>query len=780
MTFLVPAVLGGLALSVLALVSVSATRRRQLAGPVQEGSQHRILVHAINDDRCTGCDACVAVCPTNVLDLLDNKSRVVRFQDCIQCEACMWACPTQALVMHKEGTRPPKLEMPAIDENYQTEVPGQYLIGEVAGKPLVKNAANLGRAVVEHILSTGIRPGASARKRAEGSDAKQVRCVDVAIVGSGPGGLSAALSCLQRGLSYVLVEKDSVIASTIAHYPKGKHVMAEPYDVRNLSLLPVFDATKETLLSVWEELVERAGVCVNLSEAVEGITQDGSGVFDVRTNVAAYRAQRVILATGTRGKPRTLGVPGENQAKVRSLLDDPDEFRGQPVLVVGGGDSALEATLSLAEAGARVVLSYRGRAFNRAQPKLRKAVDSYAQQRRIKIKFQSQVSELAKDSVTLMMADGSLKQYPNRAAFVLIGSEPPRKWLAKLGIEFVKRPHSYALARSQAAVERFLGASVGDCPDDAAAAAEVVMGRAAPKRREHSVEAHREVTGARKWLRAATSVFTSARDLDGPMSLSDFAKRNRRGHTGHGRRDELSPRERTRVLRALRDDGARIADEESAVYVVSAESRSSATDAPWPDRRRKHGRSASEWPTGSPVPLAPLPVDEGSAPRQAVIVGLARAMADRPGKRRRVRRSSPPPMRIPRTGAAAQFGQEPTRQVDMAAGASSLLRQAVRRDEKPDLGGFEQHGEATRAIDFDGGSFMSRFDEDNTADSGLLFAVEDHRDAATRAVDVSNLVRLEAMNSAHARGSTDVHDQATRAIDLGRAASLSDIDWDLD
>jgi NAD-dependent dihydropyrimidine dehydrogenase PreA subunit len=135
----------------------------------------RILVHSINDDRCTGCDACVAVCPTNVLDLVENKSRVLRFQDCIQCEACMWACPTSALVMHPEGTEPPSYRMPDLDEFYQTRIPGQYLIGEVAGKPLVKNAANLGRAVVEHMLATGMR-SLGARRDA----------VDVAIVGSGP------------------------------------------------------------------------------------------------------------------------------------------------------------------------------------------------------------------------------------------------------------------------------------------------------------------------------------------------------------------------------------------------------------------------------------------------------------------------------------------------------------------------------------------------------------------------------------------------------------------
>src|SRR5262245_65832264 len=125
----------------MALFSVLAARRHRAAEvqPVPTPGPS-ILVHDINDDRCTGCDACVSVCPTNVLDLVDNKSRVLRFQDCIQCEACMWACPTTALVMHPEGTHPPLFKMPELDEHYQTRVPGQYLIGEVAGKPLVKTA----------------------------------------------------------------------------------------------------------------------------------------------------------------------------------------------------------------------------------------------------------------------------------------------------------------------------------------------------------------------------------------------------------------------------------------------------------------------------------------------------------------------------------------------------------------------------------------------------------------------------------------------------------------
>ncbi|HUH02119.1 MAG TPA: NAD(P)-binding domain-containing protein [Kofleriaceae bacterium] len=832
-TIIVPAVLGGVALSVMALVSLAAGRRRRAASAnAPQVAMSRVLIHDINDDRCTGCDACVAVCPTNVLDLVGNKSRVLNFADCIQCEACMWACPTEALVMHPQGTEPPPLEMPELDAYYQTAVPGQYLIGEVAGKPLVKNAANLGRGVVEHMLSTGLRPGQlSGQRLGEGSDAANVTTVDVAIVGSGPGGLSAALTCIQRGLSYVVLEKDQMIASTLAHYPKGKLIMAEPYDSPNLSFLPIFDSSKEQILPLWQDLIARVGVNIKLGEAVEKVERHGTGSFSVRTTVAAYRAQRVVLATGTRGKPRTLGVPGENLPKVSSLLDDPDIYRGQPVLVVGGGDSACEAALALADAGAKVIVSYRGKAFSRAQPKNKAAMESYAAQRRIKAKFGSQVEEIAADSVTLVMHDGTRKKYPNLAAFVLIGADPPIKWLNKMGIEFVKRPHQFALSKSDELVRAFVP-DAAVCSEDPAVAAAMVRGEPAPAARPRAVGAApmhlggEPVSGPRKWIRSATNIFTSARkddkELDKPMPLSEFARRGRRKHTGHGRRDALEPRERTRVLRMLRDEGGRIADEESQVYLI--ESRSKVVfDSP---------------PPGFMQPPVQPRQDEESAPKQAVIVGLARAMAEGPQQRKRrpsappprppqppaparpKRTSAPPPLRAsavedpirparpkrqsappprakhPTRPPPSQFLEAPTVQVDPASSLSSLL--AGSRDPRDDFS-----DEATRAVDLDPGKMLDQIDqmeatdflsadvivsEDATGainiDTGGFLRLDDNSDESTRAVDVSNLARLDQV-SARELARRPTSDEATRNIDLDQAGlrrpnSLSDVDWDLD
>ncbi|MBP6632401.1 MAG: NAD(P)-binding domain-containing protein [Kofleriaceae bacterium] len=678
MTWIVPLALVGLAILVMAVFTTLAGRKqaRSEVQPAAMAGGPRILVHDINDDRCTGCDACVAVCPTNVLDLVENKSRVLRFQDCIQCEACMHACPTEALVMFPEGAEPPPLKVPEMDGHFQTAIPGQYLIGEVAGKPLVKNAANLGRMVVEHMLATGLRPGSR----------HDPTSVDVAIVGSGPGGLSAALSCAQRGLSYVLLEKEQILATTIARYPKGKLVMAEPYDTDNVSLLPVFDSSKEELIPIWRELVDRVGVRINMGESVEAVAPNQAGGFEVRTTVAAYRAQRVVLAIGTRGKPRTLQVPGENLPKVANLLEDPDELRGRAVLVVGGGDSAVEAAVAIADAGGRVMLSYRGRSFNRCAQKNKQTVENYAKEGRLKVKLQSQVVAIEPEAVILQLGDGTQKRYGNDAVFVLIGADPPVAWLEKLGVRFVQRPHQYQLGKSDDLVRQFLPHATA-CPEDAARAAAGVLGGSTGVDRAVAAVGlppapGESVSAPRRWLRAATNMLGTSgaktggpktagprtagpsaaaprtnasaakpppvrkderprdKKLAAPVPLSEFA-RGKSQHTGHGRRDALSPSERTRVLRMLRDEGGRLADEDSRVFIGAAPNADFDFDL-------------DDDVVAAPPP-SPRPVGDA---KPAVIVGLAQAQARGPANRRTKRSSEmpvaepEPPARSARPSAA--------------------------------------------------------------------------------------------------------------------------------
>jgi len=858
-TWVVPLALGGFAILLMAVFTMLSARKRHagIIAPAQTVGP-RILVHDINDDRCTGCDACVAVCPTNVLDLVGNKSRVLRFQDCIQCEACMFACPTDALVMFPEGTVPPPLKVPEIDENFQTVVPGQYLIGEVAGKPLVKSAANLGRAVVEHMVQTGLRGGALGQ-----SDT----IVDVAIVGSGPGGLSAALTCIQKGLSYVVLEKEQMIASTIARYPKGKLVMAEPYDTLNLSFLPVFDSAKEQLIPIWQELIQRVGLHINQGESVETVTRTSDGAFEIRSTVNTYRAQRVVLSIGTRGKPRTLQVPGENLPKVFSLLEDPDEWRGRSVLVVGGGDSAVEAALALADAGAKVMISYRGKGFNRAAPKNKQAIEAYAAEGRIKPKLGSQVLQFDADSVTVALSDGAQKRYPNDAAFVLIGADPPVAWLEKMGVKFVERPHQHQMGKTDDILRRFVPRAF-ECAEDAARAAAAILGGSTgiePSAMQMPMDD--AVSGPRKWLRSATSIFSNrtgtgvgpapqgpsvktdgrgkpGKKFDAPVPLSEFAKRGKtqagiarsdatgihHNHTGHGRRDQLSAGERTRILRMLRDEGGRLADEDSQVYIGAAPNNK-AYDFDFDDPADRAGG-----PSAAPIaPPAPASAPRPDVPaKPAVVVGLAQAQSRSRAKKPSVappappRRDGPPPppartapppppgrsapATVPppsragspapsrgkspppaRSGQPARrpvpppFSDEPTRQVDdelLAQLRGGQLRPTPPppsyADEPTRLGNIDARAYDEANLDaatvaLDGGPvFGGRANQVKTDPQGPPLTLDET--GTEEATSIASLDGIAAMERARHQG----NDERTRAVNIRNDPSISDIDWDLD
>jgi thioredoxin reductase len=667
------------------------------------------------------------------------------------------------------------------------------------------------------MLTTGLRPGALGRDS-----------VDVAIVGSGPGGLSAALTCIQKGLSYVVLEKEQEIASTIARYPKGKLVMAEPYDTLNLSLLPVFDSSKEQLIPIWRELIERVGLEVRKGESVEIVQRTPDGAFEVRTTVAAYRAQRVVLSIGTRGKPRTLQVPGENLPKVYSLLEDPDDWRGRSVLVVGGGDSACEAALALADAGAKVMISYRGKGFNRAAPKNKQAIESYAAEGRIKAKLGSQVLAFDPEAVTLALGDGTQKRYPNEGAFVLIGADPPVSWLEKLGIRFVERPHQHQMGKTDDIVRRFV-LRAAECPEDAARAAAQVLGGSVGKepvsraRASNSLPMGEPVSGPRKWLRSATSIFSTRgasqvgqlppprndargqkKKFDAPVPLSEFAKRQRTntGHTGHGRRDQLTAGERTRILRMLRDEGGRLADEDDSLYIGTVPAA------------RKYD---FDFDDDGPAPPPPSTARHDIPAKPAVVVGIAQANNARRQKRqsaapsnlplphassrpsgREKPASRPPPVPsrnhppsappsrskapsapppVPRTkppsGRRAAlprpFDDAETRTVDDA------LLEAVRNNgaPPPKRTPFDEPTRIATADPrlLDAGADAAKFLPATTEPTAPRF----DEDEATNLASMEGLANIERAN----RGAVP-KEERTRSVDIRNDRSMSDIDWDID
>ncbi len=434
----VPLVFFGLVLRLRARRTATQVVARLHEFPV-EAVKH--LVHSINMDKCVGCHACVQACPTSVLELVNHKSQIVNFDACIQCRACEASCAFGALVMHEADKPPPSIKMPDLDAGLQTPVPGLYLIGQAAGIAQVKNASNMGRTVIDRAMQAGLSPGEGQRLGAQ---------VDVVIVGSGPAGLSAALSCQHHGLRALVLEKQPDFAWTIRNYfHKGKEVMAEPHEVQLAGLLPVWDTDREGLLAAWKNTLETAKLEIHYRQDVTNIEHNGQhfavSVCDAAGNpTGTWTAARVVIAVGGLGHPRKLGCPGEELDKVRSALVDPDEFHGRDVLVVGGTDSAIEVALALAATN-RVQFSCRGEKFDRAKQKNRDRIEEAFHSGLIAPHFVTQVVNVTEQTVTLEnRKDGTQVEFANDLIFALIGGIPPNKWLESLGVNYVEKPHSWS------------------------------------------------------------------------------------------------------------------------------------------------------------------------------------------------------------------------------------------------------------------------------------------------------------------------------------------------
>jgi len=380
----------------------------------------------INASLCIGCGSCVHECPeTGTLELSAGKAILAHAERCTGHARCVEVCPTQAITLSFGGVLQ-TLRVPMVKENFETNVPGVFIVGELCGMGLIKTAVNEGKLVIDHL-----------RARMQATPAPDGELFDVAIVGAGPAGLSASLSAQQFGLKYVTLEQGE-IASTIRNYPRQKFLMAEPIEIPLYGSLYVGDGTKEALLSVWETIIANTGVRIRTNEKVESVARNSAG-YHVKTAAADYRARYVILAMGKRGTPRKLGVPGEDLPKVAYRLIEADSYENQRVLVVGGGDSAIEAALALSRSGKNeVTLSYRGDGFRRARERNRQQLEQAQKDGRVKVLLNSNVLTIAPATVTLDCA-GKEWAMPNDYVFSLIGGESPEEFLRKVGIEMVNK-----------------------------------------------------------------------------------------------------------------------------------------------------------------------------------------------------------------------------------------------------------------------------------------------------------------------------------------------------
>src|SRR5579863_8582763 len=334
---------------------VHAHHLQTLQQAIATGMTEPASLHPLIDEsKCLGCGACVTACPEtshhDVLGLINGKAVLIGPTECIGHGACKTACPFDAITL-VFGTERRGLDIPVLKPNFESNVPGIYVAGELGGMGLIKNALTQGQQALEAIAKAAVKlPGA----------------LDVLIVGAGPAGLAASLAAKKMGLSYQTVEQDA-LGGAVFQYPRGKLVMTAPVELPIIGKVQFRNTTKEQLLKFWTEACTGNGLKISYRERLEAL-EHKDGLFHVRTSQGERTAAAILLAIGRRGTPRKLGVPGEELPKVVYRLIDPEQYRGQQVIVVGGGDSALEAAASVAELGdTQVILSYRGEAFQRAK-----------------------------------------------------------------------------------------------------------------------------------------------------------------------------------------------------------------------------------------------------------------------------------------------------------------------------------------------------------------------------------------------------------------------------
>jgi thioredoxin reductase (NADPH) len=386
------------------------------AGLLEPASLHPV----IDPVRCIGCGSCVRACPEfpqhTVLGLINNKAHLVSPTECIGHGACRSVCPADAITL-VFGTETRGIDLPVLNPNFETNVPGLFIAGELGGMGLIRNALTQGVQAVQEIAK---------------SHPRSPKRLDVLIVGAGPAGMGAALTAKSLNLTYRVIEQES-LGGCVYKYPRGKLVMTAPVDLPLVGKFHFRQTSKEALLGVWTEIMQREQLRIQTSERVEAIEKEDDG-FVVRTTKAAYRASTVLLAIGRRGTPRKLAVPGEDLPKVVYRLIDPDQYIGQEVLVVGGGDSALEAAASIAEvSGTQVTLSYRGEAFGRAKPKNRQRVAAAADRGNLKLLLSSNVSHIH-DDLVILEHGGTQLEIKNKAVIISAGGVLPNEFLKKVGI----------------------------------------------------------------------------------------------------------------------------------------------------------------------------------------------------------------------------------------------------------------------------------------------------------------------------------------------------------
>jgi len=392
----------------------SATLQRS----IRAGLTEPVSLHPVVDPMlCVGSGSCVRVCPEGTLGVVNGKAYLVNPTVCIGHGACAAACPVEAIKL-VFGTERRGVDIPYVAPNFETNVPGIFIAGELGGMGLIRKCTEQGRQAIESV----------SRYRAEAGE------LDVVIVGAGPAGLSATLGAMEKKLRFVTIEQEESLGGTVYHYPRNKVVMTQPVALPLVGKVKLSQLSKEELLEVWLGIVKRHSVPISFGQCMENITPVERG-FVVKTTTDEYKTRSVLLAIGRRGTPRKLGVPGEEHPYVVYKLIDAEQYQDNRVLVVGGGDSAIEAAVAIAvQPGAHATLSYRGEAFARVKPQNRERLAEAERAGQLTVLLRSNVVRIEPRRAFLEL-DGQTLPVDNDVVIVCAGGVLPTPMLKEIGIE---------------------------------------------------------------------------------------------------------------------------------------------------------------------------------------------------------------------------------------------------------------------------------------------------------------------------------------------------------
>jgi thioredoxin reductase len=391
----------------------------------EEGLHEPVTLHPVIDvNSCIKSGACISACPEkDIIGIKDGKATIINASHCVGHGACFHACPVQAITLYI-GTEKRGVELPHVDQTFESNVPGVYIAGEMGGMGLIKNSVEQGKQAVENL----------SKKIDKNVDADY----DLIIVGAGPAGISASLTAKKNKISALTLEQDS-LGGTVFTFPRSKIVMTSAMDLPLHGKVKLFETSKLELLNIWNEVLSKNEINLKENAKVESITPTEKYFVTKTLNGDEFTSRKVLLAIGRRGSPRKLNVEGEESMKVAYRLLEPEFIEGKKVLVVGGGDSAIESALLLADQN-QVTLSYRSEVFGRLKPKNSEKIKEAIANNKIKVLFNSNLTKIEDHQVKIRVKDQETELVlENDQVYIFAGGELPTQFLEKIGIRITKK-----------------------------------------------------------------------------------------------------------------------------------------------------------------------------------------------------------------------------------------------------------------------------------------------------------------------------------------------------